>query len=225
MENADVARVLAEVADLLELTGGKPFKMRAYRQAAQIVDLLPAPVSELWREGKLTELPSVGERIADHIEELLSTRRFAEHDRLLRKVPPGVLEFLKIEGVGPKRSPGSGSTSWRSRRWRRPAGTARWRNSRGWVLGESPQSSAHWSGTRRGRDGSPAPRAGDAESIAERLRKAPHVRAAEVAGSIRWRRETIGDIDLLVSAVEPEGAIRGVPGGPGSPGAHRDGAD
>ncbi|HUM11694.1 MAG TPA: DNA polymerase/3'-5' exonuclease PolX, partial [Myxococcaceae bacterium] len=102
MENADVARVLAEVADLLELTGGNAFKVRAYRQAAQIVDLLPSPVSELWREGKLTELPSVGERIAGHIEELLSTGRFAEHDRLLRKVPPGVLEFLKIEGVGPK---------------------------------------------------------------------------------------------------------------------------
>ncbi len=102
MENSDVAQILAEVADLLDLTGGNPFKVRAYRQAAQTVELLPTPISELWREGKLTELPSIGEHIAQHIEEFLSTGHFQEHDTLLRKVPPGLLELLKVEGLGPK---------------------------------------------------------------------------------------------------------------------------
>ena len=211
MENADVARVLAEVADLLELTGGNAFKVRAYRQAAQIVDLLPSPVSELWREGKLTELPSVGERIAGHIEELLSTGRFAEHDRLLRKVPPGVLEFLKIEGVGPK----TASLAWK--RLHAVALPALEKACRDGTLEKLPRMGPRRVASilaalerytaRKGRV--PLHRAlATAESIAERLRKAPHVRAAEVAGSIRRRRETIGDIDLLVSAVEPEGAIR-----------------
>ena len=211
MENADVARVLAEVADLLELTGGNAFKVRAYRQAAQIVDLLPSPVSELWREGRLTELPSVGERIAGHIEELLNTGRFAEHDQLLRKVPPGVLEFLRIEGVGPK----TASLAWKSLHLE--ALPALEKACRDGSMEKLPRMGPRRVAAillaleryqaRKGRV--PLHRAlATAESIAERLRKAPHVRAAEVAGSIRRRRETIGDIDLLVSAVEPEGAIR-----------------
>src|SRR5512138_602630 len=102
MENAEIAHVLSEVADLLELTGGNAFKVRAYRQAAQVVDLLPRPVSELWSSGELTELPGIGERIAAHIGELLATGRFPEHEELASQVPPGLLEILEVEGVGPK---------------------------------------------------------------------------------------------------------------------------
>jgi len=217
MENTDVARVLAEVADLLELTGGNAFKARAYRQAAQIVDLLPTPVSELWREGKLEELPSVGERIAGHIGELLSSGRFPQHDRLLGKVPPGVLEFLRIEGVGPK----TASLAWK--RLHLEELSALEKACRDGSLERLPRMGPkraaaillalqrHQARKRR----VPLHRAlATAEAIAERLRKAPHVRSAEVAGSIRRRRETIGDIDLLVSALEPEGAIRAFRGAP-----------
>ncbi len=211
MENTDVARVLAEVADLLELTGGNAFKVRAYRQASQIVDLLPTPVSELWRAGKLTELPSVGERIAGHIEELLSTGRFREHDQLAGKVPPGVLELLRVEGIGPK----TAALAWKKLRIKELAGLEK--ACRDGSLEKLPRmgprrvagilAALERYQARKGRV--PLHRAlATAEAIAERLRKVPHVRSAEVAGSIRRRRETIGDIDLLVSAAEADAVIR-----------------
>ncbi len=71
MENAEVAKTLSELADLLELTGGNPYKVRAYRQAAQVIDTLPGPVSELWRRGDLTGVPAIGERIATRVGQLL----------------------------------------------------------------------------------------------------------------------------------------------------------
>ena len=211
MENTDVARVLAEVADLLELTGGNAFKARAYRQAAQIVDLLPTPISELWRQGKLTELPSVGERIAGHIEELLSTGRFGEHDELVGKVPAGVVELLRVEGIGPK----TAALAWKQLRVEQLADLEK--ACRDGSLEKLPRMGPRRVAgilraleryqARKGRV--PLHRAlAIAEAIAGRLRRVPHVRAAEVAGSIRRRRETIGDIDLLVSAPDAEAVIR-----------------
>jgi len=205
LENTDVAQILGEVADLLELTEGDPFKARAYRQAAQIVDLLPSPVSEIWRQGKLTELPSIGKRIAEHIEELLSTGHFAEHDRLLGKVPPGLLELLKVEGVGPK----TVAVAWKR------LGVEDLRGlevaCQNGTLKELPRLGEKRAAAillaierhraRRGRV--PLHRAlATAESIAKLLRRVRGVSAAEVAGSIRRRKETIGDIDLLVSAAD-----------------------
>src|SRR3954469_23368765 len=102
MENADVVHALSEMADLLELTEGNAFKVRAYRQAAQSIDTLPGPVSELWRAGRLTELPSVGKGIAEKVGELLERGEFHEHAELAAQVPFGVLEFLKVEGIGPR---------------------------------------------------------------------------------------------------------------------------
>ncbi|HCF56455.1 MAG TPA: DNA polymerase/3'-5' exonuclease PolX, partial [Myxococcales bacterium] len=102
MENSDVAQVFSEIADILDLTGGNQYKVRAYRQAAQLVDTLPGPVSEYWRRGQLLSLPGIGEGIGTKIVELLETGRCAEHERLARQVPPGVLELLRLEGVGPK---------------------------------------------------------------------------------------------------------------------------
>jgi DNA polymerase (family X) len=102
VEDADIARVLGEIADVLELTRGNPFKVRAYRQAAQLVDVHPGPISEVWRQGKLEDLPGIGSGIAGKIGELLETGRSREHDRLAATVPPGVLEMLRVEGVGPR---------------------------------------------------------------------------------------------------------------------------
>lgn len=211
MENADVARVLAEMADLLELTGGNPFKVRAYRQAAQLIELLPTPVSELWRSGKLTELPSIGERIAQHIEALLATGRFPEHDRLLAKVPEGLLEVLQVEGVGPK----TAALGWKRLRLSDLAGFEM--ACRNGALAKLPRmgpkrvaailSAIQRHRARQGRV--PLYRAlGAAEALAARLRKVRGVEAAEVAGSLRRRKETVADIDLLVSTLDAEPVVR-----------------
>ena len=211
MENTDVAQILAEVADLLELTGGDPCKARAYRQAAQIIDLLPSPVSEIWREGKLTELPSIGKRIAEHIEELLSTGHFGEHDRLLDRVPPGLLELLKVEGVGPK----TVAAAWKRLGVQDVHGLEL--ACKKGALEELPRLGKKRAAAillaierHRARQGRVPlhPALAIAESIAKLLRGVPGVSAAEVAGSIRRRKETIGDIDLLVSAVDAAPVFR-----------------
>ncbi len=105
VENADFARVLSEIADILELTGGNALKVSAYRQAAQVVDLHPGPIAEEWRRGRLTELPGIGEAIAGKIGELVETGEYREHARLAAQEPPGVLEMLRLEGVGPLPEP------------------------------------------------------------------------------------------------------------------------
>jgi DNA polymerase (family 10) len=101
VQNAEIARILGEIADLLEMTGGNPFKVRAYRRAAQVIDLHPGPVADAWRTGKLTELPGIGAGIGAKIGELVDSGACREHDRLAALVPPGVLEMLRIEGIGP----------------------------------------------------------------------------------------------------------------------------
>ena len=103
MENAEVAKIFAELADLMELTGGNPYKVRAYRQAAQVIDTLPGPVSELWRRGELT-VDFRRSASASRRGSASSSRR--ERWRIAtswrRACPPGVVELLSVEGVGPK---------------------------------------------------------------------------------------------------------------------------
>lgn len=211
MENADVARLLSEMADILELTDGNPFKVRAYRQAAQVIDTLPQPVVDLWRRDALTELPSVGPGIASAIGEILSTGHFASHDSLARGVPLGVLELLRLEGVGPR----TVAAAWKqlgittldtleaacrdgSLQALPRMGPARVKAIRGAIE------------RYRGRGSRlPVHRAWFyAEGILERLRKVPGVLRAEAAGSLRRRRETVGDLDLLVSSRHPEAVMR-----------------
>ncbi|MBI3181087.1 MAG: DNA polymerase/3'-5' exonuclease PolX [Myxococcales bacterium] len=211
MENAEVARVLSEVADLLELTGGNQFKVRAYRQAAQVVDLLPMPVSELWRKGELTSLPGVGQRIAEHVGELLDTGKFSEHDRLASQVPPGVLELLSVEGVGPK----TVAAAWKQLQVKDL--DALEQVCRNGKLEKLPRMGAkrveaiHKAIARyRARKGrSPLHRALPyAQALTARLRQVRGVTEAAAAGSLRRRRETVGDIDLLVAATDAEPVMR-----------------
>src|SRR5262249_52639198 len=71
-------------------------------QAAQVIDLLPEPVAELWRKHTLTDLPSIGGHIAEKIGEIVDKGSCAEHERLSGSVPRGILELLQVEGLGPK---------------------------------------------------------------------------------------------------------------------------
>jgi len=206
MENAEIAQVLSEIAGLLELTGANPFRARAYSRAAQIVDGLAEPVEEVLRRGELTDLPGIGEKIAAHIGELIEKGTCAEREELAAKVPPGLPELLRIEGMGPK----SVAAVWKS------LGIteldALEEACRSGAILEVPRMGAarvkslldaiRRHRARRGR--TPLYRALPlAETIIARLRKAPGVAAAEIAGSLRRRCETIGDIDLLAAASDP----------------------
>ena len=205
-ENADLAGVLRNIADLLDVQGER-FKPEAYRRAARSIEALPEPITAIASRGGLSEIPGVGEAISEKIREYLKTGQIAYHERLRREIPPGVVEILQLPGLGPK--------------------TAR----RFWVeLGiEGPQELLE--AIRQGRlDGLKGfgPRKIEliraavegARSQAKRtpLREAflvaqGLVRALEsaggaeqviVAGSLRRCRETVGDLDVLVTSNAPE---------------------
>ncbi len=215
MENADIARVLSEMADVLELTTGSPFKVRAYRQAAQVVDIHPGPVAELWREGRLTELPGIGEGIAGKIGELVDTGECREHARLAALVPPGVLEMLRLEGVGPK----TVAAVWKQLgvesidaledacRTGRILDVARMGPTRAKAILASIERQRSQAGR------TPLYRAIEyADAMLARLRRVPGVVRAEAAGSLRRRKETVGDIDLLVATSDAAPVVRAFTG-------------
>ena len=104
MENRDIARIFKQIADVLEITGGNQYKVRAYRRAAMNIEGLSKRIEDIYREDEkgLREIPGVGEGIAKKIKEIIKTGRLKKHQELLKKVPPELLELTQITGVGPK---------------------------------------------------------------------------------------------------------------------------
>src|SRR6266480_364876 len=105
MQNAEIARLLSDVADLLEISAGNPFKVRAYRNAARTVADHADPIAELVAGGEfdLTDLPGIGGGIAKEITALVGTGTLPQRQQLVATIPPGLLDLLRIPGLGPKR--------------------------------------------------------------------------------------------------------------------------
>ena len=102
--NADIAAVFEEIADLLELEGANPFRIRAYRNAARTIGGLPTEAYVLLEKDEdLTTLPGIGRDLSDKIKEIISSNRCGLLDRLRTEFPPAVAELLRIPGLGPKR--------------------------------------------------------------------------------------------------------------------------
>ena len=101
MKNPQVARLFHEIADLLELSGDNPFKIRAYRRAAMNVEAIPKDMAAMSEE-ELQSLPGIGKELARKIRQFVDTGRVDAHEELLGKIPRGLLEILRVPGVGPK---------------------------------------------------------------------------------------------------------------------------
>ncbi len=206
LSNLDVARALYEIADLLEVQGGDPFRVRAYRRAAQSIETAVAEVAELARQGRLTAIEGVGRAIAAKIEEYLTTGRMEYLEELRRAVPPGVLELTRVPGLGARtahllyRRLGIDSLD-------RLELAARQGDVRD-LAGMGPKKEmAILEGLRKLRRRAERAPLGAvrpiAEGLVERLRQHPAVLRAEVAGSIRRCRDTVGDIDVVVASRAP----------------------
>ena len=104
MENREFARVLAETADLMEIAGEDGFRIRSYRNAASAIEGYPERVEDILGnpERKVTEIPGVGKGLASVLEELAKRGSFEKRDTLLAQFPPTLLELFKIQGLGPK---------------------------------------------------------------------------------------------------------------------------
>src|SRR5918912_189089 len=104
MNNRQLAEEFTMIAYLSEIKGENMYKTLAYRKAADSLLGLGREASEYWKEGKLEEIPGVGKAIAERIYELLSTGKLEFLERLKKEVPPGLVEWLPIPGLGPKRA-------------------------------------------------------------------------------------------------------------------------
>ena len=204
--NADIAAVLEEIADLLELQGANPFRIRAYRNAARVVGELSQEISRLLEKGEdLTELPGIGDDLAGKIKEIVDSGHCSLLDRLHTELPPAITELLKIPGLGPKRVKAlyHDLDVQTLEQLYRAARDGRIRALPG--FGEKTENNilqaieAHANQTQRFKL---AIAAQYAEALEKFLAAIPGVLKVTVAGSYRRMRETVGDLDILVTASE-----------------------
>ncbi|MCX7977247.1 MAG: helix-hairpin-helix domain-containing protein, partial [Bellilinea sp.] len=206
MNNQQLADIFERIANLLEISGEVVYKTLAYRRAAESLRAYPREASELYREGKLTEIPGVGKAIAEKIEELLTTGKLGFLERLEQEVPPTLLELLEIPDVGPKKVAlfwkQAGITSLmdlesaaRDGHLRRLPG-----------IGEKSEQRI-LAGIEALRRRSKRMLLGTVRPIGLRwlnwLRGLPGIQQVELAGSLRRWKPTIGDLDLVAAAEDP----------------------
>jgi DNA polymerase (family 10) len=211
VSNKEVARILAEIAEILEIKGESQFRVIAYRNAARSVEFLPEDVSARYTAGgrkALEQIPGVGPSIAEKIVELVTTGRLGYYEEIKRTIPAATLELTGIPGVGPK-------TAQRLYDALHVSGIAELERAL-----DTPQAVKAFRPKTRARikKGIEALRrlAGRvtlpvAEPIArafvEALRATPGVVRADPVGSLRRMRETVGDIDIVCATTDPAAAI------------------
>ncbi|MBC7222298.1 DNA polymerase/3'-5' exonuclease PolX [Candidatus Bipolaricaulota bacterium] len=210
MKNRLVAKILYEVADLLELEGVE-FKPRAYRRAAQAVESCPIPIEDLVAQGRLHELPGVGESIARKIEEIVKTGKLALHEELKAKLPVDLYALTQVEGVGPKTVKllyeALGVRTLED--LERVAREGRIREVKG--LGPKVEEKI-LRGLQEARGAEKRELLGYAlplaRSLCQKLLATGLFKKVEPAGSLRRGKETVGDLDLLAISDRPEEAAR-----------------
>jgi DNA polymerase (family 10) len=215
IHNADIAAILNEIADLLEIEQANPFRIRAYRNAARVLAELGRDVrSMVERSEDLTELPGIGDDLAAKISEIVTTGKCRALEKLHAELPPAIGDLLHVQGLGPKRV----RTLWHDldiqtlEQLARAARDGRIRALPG--FGAKTEENilqaveAHLSKARRIKL---ATAAQYAEPLAAWLRGAQGVQSIDIAGSYRRCRETVGDLDILVTldvAADSSDAIR-----------------
>ena len=204
VHNADVAAVFEEIADLLEIEGANPFRIRAYRNAARTLRDLPREVDAMLDEGEdLTELPGVGEDLAGKIKEIVETGTAAALEAHRKKVPKTLTELLKIPGIGPKRVKAlSRDLGIRTLdQLQKAAQEGRVRSIQGFGEKTERYILDHLN-KRAGEEKrfQLAVAAPYAEALIAYLKESPGAKQVVAAGSYRRARETIGDLDILVTA-------------------------
>jgi DNA polymerase (family 10) len=209
MTNAAVAKMMREIAALLEMDG-VPFKPRAYEKVAYTIEALDEPLAETYERGglkALEEIPGVGKGIAERIEELLTTGKLKYYDDLHKKVPVDVSGLTAIEGLGPKNVKALyealGIRSVADLEKAARTGKIRELPHFGEKSEEKILKGLEFLRGHTGRFG-----LGEVlpllEQIAARLRKVAGVEEVALAGSVRRRKETVGDGDILVISRKPD---------------------
>ena len=206
MKNQEVAELLFNIADMLDLLG-VAFKPQAYRKAARAIENLSGNIEDYYKRNKLEEIPGVGKGIAEKITEFLETGRSSYYKELKRKVPEGVAAMIEVPGMGPKKAMilykklGIKSIS----DLEKAARHHKIRLLKGFGGKTEQDILKGIELLRRGHErfllGIALP---IAEEIVNDLRKLREVEKISIAGSTRRMKETVGDLDILVVSKNPE---------------------
>ena len=212
-DNVAIAQLLDTTGDLLELAGADKFRFLSYHKAASAVRAWPEQLSVLAEEGRLTDVPGIGKKLALAVEQILATGTFADFEAVLASYPASLAEVMKVPNVGPVRARklfdeiGISSVA--------DLEVAIEEGRLGDVAGLREKTIANITagldvylrthGRTMLQDALPV-----AERVLETLRALPEVERAECAGSLRRMQETVGDIDILASSTDPAGVMAGV---------------
>ena len=207
MKNKEIADVFYQIADLLEIKGEIDFKVRAYRRAAQRIETLEEDIEDLYRKGRLKTIPGIGESIAKKIKELIETGKLEYLEKLKREIPEELIKLMDIPGVGPKKAlilyKKLGITTVEQLKEACEKGRLRYLDGFGEITERNILRGIEMLSRCRDRflinvayeDG---------YRIVEYLKKNKDVIDISIAGSLRRMKETIGDIDILVSSLNPD---------------------
>ena len=204
--NAELARIFGEMSAIMELTGANAFRVNAYARASRVMNDLAVDVADIADHKQLLTIEGIGDGTAKKILEYLDTALVAAHKTLLDEIPHGLLELLKISGLGPKTVrvlwEQGGVTDMQSLIQKLDGGEIEKLPRMGAKTVANIRDSIAFAAAqgKRARLGEALPLA---ERIVEYLRRVPGTTRVEYAGSLRRGRETIGDIDVLASTAHP----------------------
>ncbi len=207
VHNAEIAALFEKLADLLEIQGANPFRVRAYRNAARTIAGHPEPMAELVARGAdLEKLPGIGEALAEKITTIVNSGRLPALDEAARRTPAVLSDLMKIPGLGPKRvkllHDSLGVRSAEDLKRAAASGLIRGLPGFGTKTEQMILAGAGLAATAEARV-----KLRDAEEVAAPLtawlKKTPGIGEVTVAGSFRRRRDTVGDLDILATAKQP----------------------
>lgn len=208
MTNREIADLFERIAELLTLKGESVFRALSYKNVADAIREQPRDLRAIAEAGELEQIPHVGKVIAEKLREILETGQLAFYNKLAAEIPPGLIDILHVNGVGPKKAilfwQQAGITTLDELEAAARAGSLRTlpgmgAKSEARILEGIASVRLRASDTRVRLD--VAMRA--AEAALARLLALPGALKGEIAGSIRRARPTIGDIDLLVASTDP----------------------
>jgi len=206
MDKKHIVAILEEIGTMLELQGENPFKSRAYFNAARAIESTQQDVQELIRSGKISQIKGIGKALTEKLTELVETGRLAYYENLKASFPPGLLEMLKIPGMGPKKVKTVydilGITTIGELEYACKENRLRDLNGFGQKTQEKILKGIEL--RRKYSERFFYPEAWQqAQQLAAYLREQADIIRLEIAGSLRRKRETVKDIDLVASC-EPQ---------------------
>ncbi|MDY6857120.1 MAG: DNA polymerase/3'-5' exonuclease PolX [Thermodesulfobacteriota bacterium] len=210
MKNIEIAMVFNNIADLLEIRGENPFRIKAYRRAAQNLESMAEDLETIAKRGDLKEIPGIGKDLSKKIEEYLISGSMGYYEELKFQIPEGLLEIISIQGIGPKKAKlfyeALGITT--LLQLKEMAISHKLQELHG-IKAKTEENILRGIDLYRQRiERMNLGYALDlSNKVVSQLKEVPGVEQIDPAGSLRRRKESIGDVDILVSSSSPEKAM------------------